>query len=125
MSGGRRSYATAITPHAEIRDVNQSFDARRRVKGTKDSSKCLSGSICATLFNASIAFSRTNVSSTVARVSSGVSKMAACSGPPTQSTKLPSSSASATSTSSSSSIDSASQVRRRYTVGSERPRELG
>lgn len=46
----------------------------------------------------STALSRTSVSSTVESSSSGWSRVAACGGPPTYSTKLPSSSASAIST---------------------------
>jgi hypothetical protein len=55
-------------------------------------------------------FSRTSGSSIAARFSRGERSTCACSGPPTYSTNLPSSSLSAVSTSSSSSTDSAAHV---------------
>jgi hypothetical protein len=55
-------------------------------------------------------FSRTSGSSIAARFSRGERSTCACSGPPTYSTNLPSSSLSAVSTSSSSSTDSAARV---------------
>eukprot|EP01139_Manchomonas_bermudensis_P007004 Amastigsp_a179038_389.p6 type:complete len:107 gc:universal Amastigsp_a179038_389:440-120(-) len=59
-----------------------------------------------TLQSDSTALSRTTVSSTEQRISSGVKSTCAWSGPPICGTKLPSSSPRARSTSSSSSIDS-------------------
>mmetsp|Transcript_22661 Transcript_22661/g.57684 ORF Transcript_22661/g.57684 Transcript_22661/m.57684 type:complete len:242 (+) Transcript_22661:1235-1960(+) len=106
VASGSASYATATRAQAEMREVNQSPWARRLVSGSTCSSRCSRLSWRATFRSDSTALSRTRVSSTVESSSSGWSRVAACGGPPTYSTKLPSSSASAMSTSSSSSIDS-------------------
>ena len=62
-------------PQAEIREVNQSPSASRRIVGTTVSEQSVRAN--ETLFIESVAFSRTTVSSTLARLSSGAIKHAA------------------------------------------------
>lgn len=64
-------YATLKSPHAEVREVNQSPPDRRRTRGTKCFSMLPAECWLATLQSDSTALSLTIVSSTFARVSKG------------------------------------------------------
>lgn len=82
-------YAYLNNPQAEALDVNQSPPARRCTSGTKCCSKACGVWCAATARSDATALSRTTVSSTVAKDSSGGSRQCANSPPPTKLMKLP------------------------------------
>lgn len=77
------------SPHADALEVNQSPPAKRCTSGTKCCSSACVEWCAATALNDATALSRTTVSSTGARDSSGGSKQCAYSPPPTRLIKLP------------------------------------
>lgn len=91
------------SPHADVRDVNQSAFDNENNNGRNDSSNDDVGISFAILHNDSTAFSLTTNSSAPAKICNGGNKQTACSAPPTNSIKFPNSSDNTTKTSSSSS----------------------
>mmetsp|Transcript_31456 Transcript_31456/g.91988 ORF Transcript_31456/g.91988 Transcript_31456/m.91988 type:complete len:219 (-) Transcript_31456:91-747(-) len=96
--------AAAKRLHTEIRDVYQSWDASLAMREQKCRVTCSVDISSTRLFNASVALSLTDISSTLQSSSNGPVKECAYGGPPTQDTPCWSCPAKAMRTSSSSSM---------------------